>query len=186
MKGLTPRQREVLTFIEDFIGNHRHSPSFREIQKHFGFTSLASVHTHIQVLKRKGYLESEAHASRSIALTEESQQPLPGPNSIDLALMGQFFPGETIEMFPQTSTLSVPRQMVHDTESTYLVRLKGDTLKSEQLQNGDLLLVEARDEAESGEVAMLSDDAGHVLLKRHDGESTLPIQGVVVGLIRVY
>jgi repressor LexA len=186
MIGITKRQREVLDFIEAFLGEQNYSPSFAEIQKHFSFKSLASVHKHVHALKKKGFITSEEHASRSIALTQETSTPQQPIAATMLPLMGQFSPGETIETFSQTSTLAVPSQLVHLPDSTYILRLKGDQLKHENLQNGDLLLVEAGSEAERGALVMLSDNEGHILLTRFQEDNGLALQGVVVGLLRVY
>lgn len=64
--ALTRRQREVLDFIEDFIRTKRYSPSLEEIAKHFGLSSVATVHKHVVNLEKKGFIRRDWNRSRSI------------------------------------------------------------------------------------------------------------------------
>jgi len=54
--ALTKRQREILDFIRLFIRENGYSPSLEEIGKHFGLSSVATVHKHVQHLVQKGQL----------------------------------------------------------------------------------------------------------------------------------
>ncbi len=54
MKGLTDRQREILEFIGTFRKENGYPPTYREIQKDFGFGSIEAVHGHLRALKAKG------------------------------------------------------------------------------------------------------------------------------------
>ena len=55
--ALTRRQREVFDFIQSFVAEKRYSPSLEEIGAHFGLSSVATVHKHVQHLVEKGYLK---------------------------------------------------------------------------------------------------------------------------------
>jgi repressor LexA len=57
---LTKRQQQIL----EFIGSQEHSPSLREIGKHFSF-SLTTVVDHIQALKHKRALKHSPGRARS-------------------------------------------------------------------------------------------------------------------------
>ena len=47
---LTKRQKEILDFITGFIEERGYAPSFEEIAKAFGYSSLATVHEHLREL----------------------------------------------------------------------------------------------------------------------------------------
>lgn len=68
--AITLRQREVLDFISQFVTVNKYSPSYMEIGAGVGLSSLATVHKHIQNLKRKGFLSAEYNRSRAIDITE--------------------------------------------------------------------------------------------------------------------
>ncbi len=62
----TKKQRELLTFIEQFIGEHGYSPSYREIMAGLNYTSVATVALHINNLIRRGHLRKRDHSARSL------------------------------------------------------------------------------------------------------------------------
>jgi repressor LexA len=62
----TKKQRELLTFIEQFIGEHGYSPSYREVMTGLNYTSVATVALHINNLIRRGHLRKRDHSARSL------------------------------------------------------------------------------------------------------------------------
>ena len=63
---LTQRQQIVL----DYIRRNPHA-SYREIQAHFGWSSMTAVVSHLRLLERKGYLARPNGKSRSIQLADD-------------------------------------------------------------------------------------------------------------------
>lgn len=205
MKGVTPRQSDILSFIRTFSESNRYAPSFREIQTHFGFKSLGSVHKHIEVLKRKGLLEGQKHAGRSLALVGASH-PQAAPTGIELPFIGVISAGYPIEMFAQNRMYSVPESLVHSPDKTYLLQVKGDSLQEELMADGDMLIVEARQVAHPGEMVVGLINQHDTIIKRFYPEGAyirlvasnphlrpmlinpedIQIQAVVIGLLRGY
>lgn len=191
-------------FISDFINTHRYSPSYREIMQYFGYQSLGTVYRHLQVLKRKGMIESEKQCGRSLNLTKEHEKQ--SKTEFTLPFIGHIKAGAPIETFPQARTVSVPESLVHAPDKTYVLRVMGDTLSDEMIADGDLILVEARQEANPGETVVVLIHHHDTLIKRYYPEGhyvrlmgnsphhqpmiirqeELVIQGVVVGLLRFY
>lgn len=62
----TKKQRELLTYIEQFIGEHGYSPSYREIMAGCNYTSVATVALHINSLITRGHLRKRDHSARSL------------------------------------------------------------------------------------------------------------------------
>lgn len=62
----TKKQREILTFIEQFIGEHGYSPSYREIMTGLDYTSVATVSLHVNSLIRRGHLRKRDRSARSL------------------------------------------------------------------------------------------------------------------------
>src|SRR5689334_8330820 len=71
----TKKQRELLTFIEQFIGEHGYSPSYREIMTGLNYTSVATVALHVNNLIRRGHLKKRDHSARSLEVVAPSEQP---------------------------------------------------------------------------------------------------------------
>lgn len=71
----TKKQRELLTYIEQFIGEHGYSPSYREIMAGLNYTSVATVALHINNLIRRGHVRKRDHSARSLEVVTPTEQP---------------------------------------------------------------------------------------------------------------
>jgi len=78
----TKKQRELLTFIEQFIGEHGYSPSYREIMAGLHYTSVATVALHVNNLIKRGHLRKRDHSARSLEVTDPSEEPRVTSNTI--------------------------------------------------------------------------------------------------------
>ncbi len=73
----TKKQKELLTYLEGFIIEHGYSPSYREIMRGCGYTSVATVALHINSLIKRGHLRKRDHSARSLeVVTETDDEPL--------------------------------------------------------------------------------------------------------------
>jgi len=66
------KQRELLAFIETFLGEHGYSPSYREIMAGCNYTSVATVSLHVNNLIKRGHLVKRDHSARSLELVDSS------------------------------------------------------------------------------------------------------------------
>ncbi|HEY5668102.1 MAG TPA: hypothetical protein VIR03_02950 [Candidatus Saccharimonadales bacterium] len=78
----TKKQRELLTFIERFIGEHGYSPSYREIMTGLNYTSVATVALHINNLIKRGHLRKRDHSARSLEVMAPSEEAKVATNLI--------------------------------------------------------------------------------------------------------
>lgn len=69
----TKKQKELLTFIEDFIAAHGYSPSYREIMSGTGHTSVATVSLHVNNLIQRGHLRKRDRSARSLEVVNPSK-----------------------------------------------------------------------------------------------------------------
>ncbi|WP_445661410.1 LexA family protein [Bacillus sp. FSL K6-3431] len=67
---ITNRQRDVFNAIIGYIEDNGHSPTFRELSVITGIKSTSSVSTHLNNLKRKGYVSYIPGSPRSIAINK--------------------------------------------------------------------------------------------------------------------
>ncbi|HEV2402979.1 MAG TPA: hypothetical protein VGS08_02140 [Candidatus Saccharimonadales bacterium] len=71
----TKKQRELLVFIEQFIGAHGYSPSYREIRDSLRYGSVATVASHVNNLIARGHLRKRDRSARSLELTQPTGVP---------------------------------------------------------------------------------------------------------------
>ena len=62
----TKKQKEILSFIEEFIKAHGYSPSYREIMNGLNYNSVATVALHVGNLIKRGHLQKRDHSARSL------------------------------------------------------------------------------------------------------------------------
>lgn len=65
-KRPSKKQREILSFIEDFINQHGYGPSYREVARGLNYRSVATVSVHINNLIDKGLLNKRGKSARSL------------------------------------------------------------------------------------------------------------------------
>ena len=78
MDKLTPRQTEILTFLQDFIESTGMPPTRAEIARELGFKSVNAAEEHLRALQRKGVIDLVPGTSRGIRLKDF----LSGSNSV--------------------------------------------------------------------------------------------------------
>ena len=71
----TKKQKELLSFIEKFIGEHGYSPSYREVMNGLNYTSVATVALHINNLIKRGHLRKRDHSARSLEVVKTADEP---------------------------------------------------------------------------------------------------------------
>jgi len=160
--ALTRRQREIYDFVCHFVEEKRYSPSLEEIGAHFGLSSVATVHKHVQHLVEKGYLKKAWNRSRSVEpLRSESAGEL-----LTLPLVGTVAAGSPIEAIEDDQTVSVPREMSSRGANCFVLRVRGDSMIDDQIADGDLVVVESRSEARNGETVVALVGGSDATLKR--------------------
>ena len=70
---MTPRQSEILKFVNSFWEKNDYSPSLEEIASGVNISSVASVYHCCNNLERRGYITRLKHARRSIELTDKGR-----------------------------------------------------------------------------------------------------------------
>jgi repressor LexA len=200
---LTRRQKQILDFLSSYIEINGYAPSFEEIADQFRFRSLATVHEHLTNLERKGYIHRGHNESRAITLA-----PPPGQvTAIELPLLGQVAAGEPIEAVAEQETIAVPNDLVPTRGTSYVLRVRGDSMIDEHITDGDYVVVHGKETAENGEMVIALVDGTSATVKRfyreaggwirlqpsNDSvrairvhEDNLLIQGLVVGVIRKF
>ncbi|MFT4974443.1 MAG: repressor LexA, partial [Myxococcota bacterium] len=78
MEDLSPRQRDVLDFVQSTIAQRSIPPTYREIGDALGISSTNGVADHIKALVKKGYLKKAQRGApggvaRGLMLTSKSQ-----------------------------------------------------------------------------------------------------------------
>ena len=195
MNPLTPRQAQILHFIQDAVEGNGFPPTLVEIARAFRFRSPNAAADHLKALERKGAIEMLAGASRGIRLKAEQGLPLIGRVAAGSPILAEANVQGRYRVDP---ALFKPR-------ADYLLKVRGSSMRDAGILDGDLLAVHRTGEARSGQivVARLHDEVTVKRYKRAGSRiqllpenpdfktievdprrDALAIEGVAVGIIR--
>ena len=68
----TKKQAELLEYLKGFISVHGYGPSYREIQKALGYSSVSTVAIHIDGLVKAGKINKKDFSARSLEVVSDS------------------------------------------------------------------------------------------------------------------
>lgn len=168
--ALTPRQKEVLDFLVDYIGRHGYSPSFEEIAAGLKLSSLATVHKHITALEQKGYVRRRFNESRSVEVSpdylaaERERLEMRHAGHREVPLLGRIAAGSPVESVASPESLDLGE--FAESESVYALQVKGDSMIEDHICSGDFVLVERVAEVRDGEIVVALVDGMETTLKR--------------------
>lgn len=205
--AITSRQREIFGYIRQFIDEHGQAPTIAEIRAHFGLSSPATVHHTLSALEREGLIRRTPNVSRGIEVAASPPpENAPSDNECEIPLLGVIAAGRPIEAVLSHETVCITRDML-GRGRTFALRVRGDSMIDEQIQDGDLIIVESRQTAENGQTVVALVDGTDATVKRFYKERSrvrlepanpkyktiiikpptrVGIQGVVIGVIRKY
>ncbi len=198
---LTGRQKEVLSYISNYIDAWGTAPSFDEICSHFGFASYNAVSTHLNILEKKGYIRRPRGKNKKRAI--EVLSPVE-TRKFEFPLLGRVAAGEPIEAIEDLDVVEVPPSMASEGDC-FILQVKGVSMEEAGILDGDFVVVRKQATAKNGEivVALVNNGAtvkryyrrkDHVELRPSHGEMPsirvqgehFRIEGKVVGVMRYY
>jgi repressor LexA len=171
---LTDRQRDILEFITQSIGQRGYPPTLREIGTHFGIRSTNGVNDHLRALEKKGYLQREDLKSRALRPVGASGRPLePSTEVVDIPLLGRVAAGVPLLAVENVEdTVRVDRFFIGQTREVFALRVKGDSMIEDGIFDADYIFVRKQLHANRGDtvVAMIE---GEATVKRYYPEGDM-------------
>jgi repressor LexA len=156
-KELTTIQRDILDFLIDQIKGKGIPPTLAEVADHFGYRNRATVQQHFSAIEKKGFIKKNPKLSRGIELTLEDKFFVPKP------ILGEVAAGNPLTIYPDAiDTVELPT-IARMPKDSFLLRVKGDSLKDAYIFSGDIVIVNPNLEPKNGQiVAAVLDDAAVV------------------------
>ncbi len=154
-KELTNIQRKLLDHLIDQKTARGILPTLAEIATYFGYNNRSTVQQHLQALEKKGFIRKSPKLSRAIELTLEDKFFVPRP------VLGEVAAGNPLTIYPDAiDTIELPT-IARMPKDSFLLRVKGDSLKDAYIFSGDIVIVNPNLEPKNGQivVAVLDDAA---------------------------
>ncbi len=180
---LTAKQRELLLFIDQRLGQTGISPSFDEMREALDLKSKSGVHRLISALEERGFIRRLPNRARALEVLKlpETRPPatvtplrpatLAAANdTIELLLAGRIAAGTPIEALQGTETFPVPAALLGAGEH-YALEVSGDSMVEEGILDGDFALIRRVEDARDGEivVALVNNEEATLKTFRREG-----------------
>ncbi len=196
---LTKKEAYVLDYIKTYQQEFGTYPTYREIMSSIRANSVNSVCQYLKQLEEKGEVELIKNKGYRLCHRDLVQ----GVGMCMLPLLGGVRAGSPTSTQEEEEAIEMPRAFIAKPDSTFILKIRGDSMKDAGLNEEDNVIVERR-EAKVGEIVVallngentvkrLVDQSGALYLKAENPdypniypESEWSIQGVVVGLWRRY
>lgn len=154
--SLAGKRRKILEFIAEQIRERGYPPSVREIGEAVGLTSPSTVHAHLQVLQREGYLQRDPTKPRAIVVSFEPSSgaamrvrpvahiPVVGDVAAGTGVLAE----ESVE-----EVLPLPEDFT-GTGELFMLRVRGDSMIEAGILEGDYVVVRRQQQAEPGDIVV--------------------------------
>jgi repressor LexA len=160
MFELTPRQKQILQYIQRYVTEKDFSPSIREIARQFKITAHA-VAEHLDRLARAGALEyvhsqKQGSSGRRLPRGIRLAEPLRG-----VPLLGRVPAGHPFHAEENVEEYIEPNDILPQVAQHFALRVKGDSMIGAGILEGDIVIVRKQDTAQNGElvVALIEGEA---------------------------
>jgi repressor LexA len=169
---LSGKRLQILNVIADSQRERGYPPSVREIGEAVGLASSATVHTHLAVLQREGYLSRDPSKPRAIQVhfDPETESRLVAAPVHNVPLVGDVAAGtgvlaeENIE-----ELLPMPEQFTGRGPS-FMLRVRGDSMVDAGIYDGDYVVVRQQAEADNGDVVVAGIGDGEATVKTYSNK----------------
>jgi repressor LexA len=175
---LSGKRKQILTFIADSQRDRGYPPSVREIGVEVGLASSATVHTHLAVLQREGYLSRDPSKPRAIQVhyDPESTMSMATAAVRNVPLIGDVAAGTGVLAQENVEELLPMPEQFTGTGPTFMLRVRGDSMVDAGIFEGDYVVVRQQPEADNGDVVVAGIPDGEATVKtfsRQDGRVVL-------------
>jgi len=139
-QALTPAQQELYDWLAGYIGEHRHSPSIRQMMEAMGLRSPAPIQSRLRHLQQKGWLTWQEGQARTLQLLGEAAQAFGGV-SPSIPVLGAVAAGGLVETFDDVQE-RLDLSPVLETRGLFALTVNGDSMVDAHIADGDVVLME--------------------------------------------
>jgi repressor LexA len=165
---LSGKRMAILDFIAQCQRERGYPPSVREIGEAVGLTSSATVHTHLAVLQREGYLVRDPTKPRAIQVRyDPGSQAALSPGTVrQVPLVGDVAAGTGVLAQENVEELLPLPEQFTGTGSVFMLRVRGDSMIEAGILDGDFVVVRAQPDADNGDIVVAGIPGEEATVKR--------------------
>lgn len=161
-KEITPRQKQLLSILYEYIQGSGYPPSFEEMRENLKVSSNQSIIDLLKKLKSGGFIRKGESQARGItilplgyeALGKPSLIPFVGTTSAGVPIQAVSFDGEWMHVPSTHYDTKIERLQAN----VYVLRVYGDSMINAGINDGDNVLVQEKKEFSSGDIVLAYDN----------------------------
>lgn len=153
---LTPRQQQIIDYIETQLLERGYPPSVREIGAAVGLTSPSTVHSHLATLQRLGYLKRDPTKPRAIEVHYDpnSGAALERRPMRHVPLVGDVAAGTDVLAQENVEEIHpLPSDFCGDGD-LFMLRVRGDSMVDAGILDGDFIVARSQTTATNGDIVV--------------------------------
>ena len=164
---LSGKRLQILNYIADSQRDRGYPPSVREIGEAVGLTSSATVHTHLAVLQREGYLSRDPSKPRAIQVhfDPDTTTKLTAAAVHNVPLVGDVAAGTGVLAEENIEELLPMPEQFTGSGPAFMLRVRGDSMVEAGIYDGDYVVVRQQPEADNGDVVVAGIGDGEATVK---------------------
>ena len=165
---LTQKRKEILDCIAESLRERGYPPSVREIGEQVGLTSSSTVHAHLAVLQREGYLRRDPTKPRAIEVRYDpsSKIVVDARPTRHVPLVGSVAAGTGVLAQENVEELLPLPEDFTGTGTLFMVAVQGDSMIDAGILDGDFVVVRQQPGAEEGEIVVAGIPGDEATVKR--------------------
>ena len=150
---LTPKQQQLLNYLERKIAGTGKTPSLRQSAAEMG-VSHAAISQLITALEKKGILKRTGRYSRTIHLLNRRQETADIMRWREVPIVGNIAAGLPLYAQQEWDGSIVIDSTLYRGSNLFALQVKGDSMKDAAILDGDLVICKPRQFAENGEIVV--------------------------------
>jgi len=165
---LSIKRKQILDCISEAVRERGYPPSVREIGESVGLTSSSTVHAHLAVLQREGYLRRDPTKPRAIEVCyDPSSKVIVDARPIrHVPLVGDVAAGTGVLAQENIEELYPLPEDFTGTGTLFMVTVRGDSMIGAGIMDGDHVVVRQQPQAEQGDIVVAGIPDGEATVKR--------------------
>jgi len=129
---LTVAQQELYDWIVEFLADHGHAPSIRQMMEAMGLRSPAPIQSRLRYLQKKGWIQWQPGRARTLQLAVVPPTGIP--------VLGTVSAGGLVETFPDVKE-HLDLQTLLKGEDVFALTVCGDSMIGAHITNGDVVVM---------------------------------------------
>lgn len=155
-EALTGKRQQILECIATSLRERGYPPSVREIGEAVGLTSSSTVHAHLAVLQREGYLRRDPTKPRAIEVRYDpsSKAAMAARPVRAVPLVGDVAAGTGVLAVENVEELLPLPEDFTGTGSLFMLRVRGESMIGAGILPGDFVVVRQQPTADNGDIVV--------------------------------